>query len=371
MVQGGSGASACCGARSTHLHLCSQAHDLRPTHDLTTPPLLSLSLVSSSPSQGLRNFDEILDAADGIMLARGALGLAIPAEKVALAQAKITTMCKLAGKPLIVARHMLETMVSNPRPTRAEMTDVANAVLDSADCVMLCSETSSGMFPVDSLKTMHRICVNAEGAINYTAIHSFIRDFSAKPFNTLEAAAVALAAQVRGGWQVFLLLADCHWSLEVQPLGCEGRFCCFLHNFLLHTHASCQPTTKQHCLYHTVLLPSYLQASESNRVGLAVVFSDGGQAAAVVTKYRPAVPLVVVTSQPHTVSQCCLGFGQVAFEVGQGELDSMTKKDELIKKILAWGLECKLYSAGQRVVMLHGTTCLDAENSALIAMLDT
>ena len=76
---------------------------------------------------------------------------------------------------MIVARHLLESMNTNPRPTRAEMTDVANAVMDSADCIMLCSETATGMFPVDSLSTASRICRNAEAAMNYSSIHSFIR----------------------------------------------------------------------------------------------------------------------------------------------------------------------------------------------------
>ncbi len=81
----------------------------------------------------------------------------------------------LAGKPVIISRQMLESMVSNPRPTRAEMTDVCNAVLDGANCLMLCSETATGMFPADSLLTARSIVVNAEHATSYTAMHSFIR----------------------------------------------------------------------------------------------------------------------------------------------------------------------------------------------------
>eukprot|EP00798_Chlamydomonas_sp_ICE-L_P026969 gene26969-34983_t len=142
---------------------------------------------------GLRNLDEIIDTADGIMLARGALGMAITPEKVALAQKIVVTKCKISGKPVIVARHLLESMCTSPRPTRAEMTDVANAVMDSVDCVMLCSETSSGMFPVDSVITTHNLCRNAEHAMNYNVIHSFIRDYTAKPFNAVEAAGVAVA----------------------------------------------------------------------------------------------------------------------------------------------------------------------------------
>jgi pyruvate kinase len=79
------------------------------------------------------------------------------------------------GKPVIISRQMLESMVSNPRPTRAEMTDVANAVLDGASCLMLCSETSSGAFPADSFATASHIVRNAEGATSYASMHSFIR----------------------------------------------------------------------------------------------------------------------------------------------------------------------------------------------------
>jgi pyruvate kinase len=136
---------------------------------------------------GLKNIDEILAVSDGIMVARGDLGMDILPEKVALAQKMIVTKCNIAGKPCIIARHLLESMLSNTLPTRAEMTDVANAVLDGASCVMLGCETAAGDFPVVCVATCAAICANAEQAQNSYANFSFIRDFSAKPFNTMEA----------------------------------------------------------------------------------------------------------------------------------------------------------------------------------------
>ncbi|MEW5302336.1 MAG: hypothetical protein WDW36_005135 [Sanguina aurantia] len=144
-------------------------------------------------AEGLRQVDDIIDASDGVLLARGNLGVVIGPEKVALAQALVTTKSNIAGKPVMIARQMLESMVSNPRPTRAEMTDVANAVLDGAHCIVLSSETALGAFPVESLSTACDIVRNAEHAVNYVATGAFIRDFSAKPFHTVEAAALALA----------------------------------------------------------------------------------------------------------------------------------------------------------------------------------
>ena len=156
------------------LSFVRSAADVKNLRDLIKAMEKKFKIKSESPlkiivkierREAIENIDEIIAAADGVMVARGDLGIELPAEVVPILQKDIVEKCLAAGKPVIVATQMLESMIVNPRPTRAEVSDVANAVIDHADAIMLSGETAGGKFPVEAVTYMAKTAEATEASV--------------------------------------------------------------------------------------------------------------------------------------------------------------------------------------------------------------
>ena len=145
-----------------------RSQDIEPLREIMREMGVSVPIIAKIEKfEALKNFDSILVAVDGIMVARGDLGVETPFDEVPMAQKRIIRACNRAGKPVITATQMLESMMTNSRPTRAEAADVANAILDGSDAVMLSGETAAGQFPVEATQTMARIAIKADAALSH------------------------------------------------------------------------------------------------------------------------------------------------------------------------------------------------------------
>ncbi|MFQ6666128.1 hypothetical protein Gotur_032604 [Gossypium turneri] len=172
------------------LSFVRKGSDLVEVRKLLGKHAKNIILMSKVENQeGVANFDDILTNSDAFMVARGDLGMEIPIEKIFLAQKVMVYKCNIQGKPVVTATQMLESMIKSPRPTRAEATDVANAVLDGTDCVMLSGETAAGAYPELAVRTMAKICVEAESTLDYGDVFKRIMEHSPVPMSPLESLA--------------------------------------------------------------------------------------------------------------------------------------------------------------------------------------
>lgn len=241
--------------------------------------------------QGVNNIDEIIDESDGIMVARGDMGIEIPPEKVFIAQKQIIAKCNQKGKPVICATQMLESMVKKPRPTRAECSDVANAVLDGSDCVMLSGETAKGDYPIACIRTMAALSREAEAALwNQRFFEDLMRAEHNRQRDATEAAAIAA-----------------------------------------------------------------VQASYSTRASAIIGLTTTGRTAHIASKYRAMCPFLAVTRHAPAARQMQLYRGVVPLFYPEGRLDDWSADvDERIQYCVDFGKKNGFIKSGDPVICITG-----------------
>jgi len=239
--------------------------------------------------EGMENYSDILAATDGIMVARGDLGMEIPPEKVFLAQKMMIREANIAGKPVITATQMLESMIVNPRPTRAECSDVANAVLDGTDCVMLSGETANGEHPIAAVTIMAKTCVEAESAVNFDSLYQAVRNSTLRRYGHLSTSESIASSAVKT-------------AIDVNAKA-------------------------------------------------IIVMSESGATARQVAKFRPGMPIKVITTSDQVANQC---YGTLK-GCAAHTVESMDLEDSMVNVVVEELKAAGKATAGDPIVIVHGT----------------
>lgn len=244
--------------------------------------------------EGVQDLDDIIEASDGIMVARGDLGVEVPVEDVPMLQKEMIEKCNLTGKPVIVATHMLESMQMNPRPTRAEVGDVFNAVIQGADVVMLSGESAAGKYPVESVRMMATVARKAESVLDYWT--EFNRKRAQHPSDITE-----------------------------------------------------------------VISQSAVNASLELAAKAIIISTESGFTARMVSKYRPAAPIIAVTPHPNVLPKICLLSGVIPV---LGEKVATT--DEMFESAIRNATQTGYISKGDTVVLSAGLPIMQAGTTNLV-----
>jgi pyruvate kinase len=284
------------------LSFVRRAADLAEARRLVREAGADVPLVAKiEKPQALASFDEILAESDAVMVARGDLGVEMPPESVPATQKQIIHACRQAGVPVITATQMLESMIENPRPTRAEASDVANAIFDGTDAVMLSAETSTGRYPEAAVQMMTRIARVAEIQEPGDRRAAAAAALASAPSPAPGLGGVGLPPAAAAGKEEAVSLSSCH---AADALGAEHL----------------------------------------------VVYTSSGSTARLVAKHRPRTSILALTPRPECARRLAIVWGVRAFVVD--EVSTVEDLTRMIDRVL---LERMLARAGDTVVVTAGT----------------
>lgn len=262
-------------------------------------------------AEALANIEEILDKADGIMIARGDLGLDLPAEEIPLIQKKLISLSNRRGKLVITATQMLESMTEHNSPTRAEATDVANAVIDGSDALMLSAETASGKYPVEAMVMMSRI-------ITYTEREA---PAQSSAFGFPEVRYAFPGSQPESG------------------------------------------ATYENALFSGAVADAACRAAEDIRARFVVACTETGFTARLVSKFRPRVPIIAFTPEARTLSRMSLYWG-----VQPRLMPPPTGTDKMLREVERLLIEEDLVKKGERIVITASAPLLGSGKTNLLKL---
>lgn len=259
----------------------TKASDLMAIKEIINSSKADIPVIAKlERAEAIENLDEIIQVADGLMVARGDLGVELPLEVVPILQKKIIRQANQSGIPVITATQMLESMVKNPRPTRAEVSDVANAIFDGTDALMLSAETSVGEYPLKSVQTMAKIALISEENIDWENLRS-------------------------------------HSKGQTEPV------------------------------FSDVISGAACEAAKNLRAKAIVAFTQSGFTARLISKYRPAAPIIAFTQHERVKRRLALYWGVIPYVMGLVE-----HTDEMILKVEQALREEGLAKSGDDIVLL-------------------